>query len=218
MAQEKDFYSKVCVAGSIKFVVDEASEEDVILTENDKFSCNVATILVRDKEVVAVNLKLLPNKCKVYIAKNDSWSEKDHEYVNKIKEILINVSKDAPMTYEEAYARTDMKNLVMTVMKYCVKKFRYRLDKLKKDVTGNEEKIYIQSFLDFAKTKIRGNIFKIQIVISRVCCEYYRMAKNEKDIPKKFLRHIKKVGSYCGSLRDITNCVRQQSTKSLFLV
>ncbi|KAF0537237.1 hypothetical protein F8M41_008651 [Gigaspora margarita] len=92
MAQEKEFYSKVCVAGSIKFVVDEASEEDVNLSENDKFSCNLATILARDREVVAVNLKLLPSKCKVYIAKNGAWRKEDYEYVNKIKEILINVS------------------------------------------------------------------------------------------------------------------------------
>ncbi|RIB08939.1 hypothetical protein C2G38_309576 [Gigaspora rosea] len=158
MAQEKEFYSKMCVAGSIKFVV----EEDVNLSEKDKFSCNLATILARDKEVVAVNLKLLPNKCKVYIAKNTDWIKKDYEYVNKIKEILINVSKDAPMTFKEASERADIKKLIHTIMAYCHSKFRYRLDKLKKDVTGNEEKIYIKSFLDYAKTEIHGDIFKTQ--------------------------------------------------------
>ncbi|KAF0492441.1 hypothetical protein F8M41_021722 [Gigaspora margarita] len=214
MAQEKEFYSKVCVAGSIKF--DEASEEDVNLSENDKFSCNLTTILARDREVVAVNLQLLTNKCKVYIAKNSDWSNADREYVNKIKEILINVSKDAPMTSKKAYERKDMRDLYFTVMTYCGRKLKYRLDKLKKDVTGNEEKIYIKSFLDFAKSQLKDDIFAIKFAISRVCCEYYRKTKKDSAIPKKFLRHIKKVGSYYGSLMDITLCVCQEKYKTSF--
>ena len=74
MSREKEFYSKVCVARSIKFVVGEATEENIQLSDLDKFSCNLATILARDREVVAVNLKNLPNKFKVYIAKNNAWS------------------------------------------------------------------------------------------------------------------------------------------------
>ncbi|CAG8818751.1 3045_t:CDS:1 [Gigaspora margarita] len=217
MAQEKEFYSKVCVAESFKFIVDETNEEDVNLSENNKFSCNLTTILARDKEVVAVNLKLLPNKCKVYIAKNGAWSKEDYEYVNKIKEILINVSKDAPMTFEKTCAREDMENLYITVMKYCCNKFIYRLDKLKKDVTGNEKNIYIKTFLDFAKSQIKGDIFEINLAISKVCCEYYRKtAKKDFTFPKKFLRHIKKVGSYYGSLMNITSCVRREKYKTSF--
>ncbi|KAF0404392.1 hypothetical protein F8M41_009037 [Gigaspora margarita] len=217
MAQEKEFYSKVCVAGSIKFVVDEASEEDVNLSEFDKFSCNLAIILARDREVVAVNLKLLPSKCKVYIAKNGAWRKEDYEYVNKIKEILINVSKDAPMTFEKTYARKDMVDLAITVMEYCCNKFGYRLDKLKKDVTGNEEKIYNKSFLDYVKAQIKDDIFELPIAISRVCCKYYhKIAKKDSTIPKKFLRHIKKVGSYFESLIDITKCVRKEKYKISF--
>ncbi|KAF0377836.1 hypothetical protein F8M41_012514 [Gigaspora margarita] len=195
MAKEKEFYSKLCVAGSIKFVVDEASEEDVSLSENDKFSCNLTTILARDREVVAANLSLLFNKCKVYIAKNGFWSKDDYDYVNKIKQILINVSKDAPMTFEDTVAREDMIDLYTTVMKYCSSKFIYRLDKLKKDVTGNEKNVYIGSFLDVAKSKIKGDIF---------------------EVTSRYLRHIKKVGSYYGSLVNITNCVRQEKYKTSF--
>ncbi|RIA91169.1 hypothetical protein C1645_875630 [Glomus cerebriforme] len=73
--QEKEFYSKVCVAGSIKFVVDKAIEEDIDLLNSNKFSCNIATILA----VVAVNLKILP--------------------------------KYAPMSFEQAHKRNDVKEL-----------------------------------------------------------------------------------------------------------
>ncbi|CAG8491552.1 3379_t:CDS:1 [Diversispora eburnea] len=111
MSQEKEFYSKVCVAGSIKFVVGEATEEYIQLSDLDKFSCNLATILTRDREVAAVNLKILPNKCKVYIAKNNACSVENLEYLNNVKEILINVFKDAPITFQQALNRNDMKDL-----------------------------------------------------------------------------------------------------------
>ena len=85
MAQEKEFYSKVCVAGSIKFVVGEASKEDFDLSESDKFSCNLATILARDEEVVAVRLTTLFDSCTIYISKNGNWIEKDDEYIRKTR-------------------------------------------------------------------------------------------------------------------------------------
>ena len=128
MAQEKEFYSKVCVAGSIKFVVGEASKEDFDLSESDKFSCNLATILARDREVVAVNLKLLPGKCRVYISKNSGWLDNDHAYINKIKEVLTNVSKDAPMSFKQAHERDDVKDLSSNVLQYCSVKLGYRLE------------------------------------------------------------------------------------------
>src|ERR1051325_3213015 len=58
-----EFYSKVCVAGSVKFAIDEASKEEISLLERDQFSCNLVMILARDTEMVAINLKILPNKC-----------------------------------------------------------------------------------------------------------------------------------------------------------
>jgi hypothetical protein len=50
----KELYSKMCVTESINFVVEEASHKDTIKDSMDKFSCNIATILARDQEVVAV--------------------------------------------------------------------------------------------------------------------------------------------------------------------
>jgi hypothetical protein len=154
MLQERDFYSKVCVASSIKFVVSEPTEENIQLSDLDKFSCNLATILARDNEVVAVNLKILPDKCEVYIAKNKDWRSEDLEYIDRVKKILVNVSKDAPMTLEQALNRKDVRVLYGTVMKYCSKKLESRLDKLRNDITNSELEIgdeYIKSFLDYAK-------------------------------------------------------------------
>ncbi|CAG8612443.1 14597_t:CDS:1 [Acaulospora morrowiae] len=223
MSQEKEFYSKVCVAGSIKFIVGEATEENIQLSDLDKFSCNLATILARDKEVVAVNLKILPNKCKVYIAKNNAWNVEDLEYLNKVKETLINVSKDAPMTFKQALNRNDMRDLYFAIMKYCSKKLEHRLNKLRNDMANKEGKIddeYIQSFLDHAKNKKinADDIYndKKKSAISRFCGEYYHTAKDDPTFPKKFLGHIKKVGSYIGSLMDITNCVLKDRYKTLF--
>ncbi|CAG8517436.1 9054_t:CDS:2 [Diversispora eburnea] len=71
-----------------QIVPDEASKEDINLSESEKFSCNLATILARDREVVAVNLKILSNNYKVYIAKNSAWSENDRKYIYEIKEYL----------------------------------------------------------------------------------------------------------------------------------
>jgi len=47
-------YSKECVAQSINFVVSEASNKVTALNLRDRFSCYLATILARDKEVVAM--------------------------------------------------------------------------------------------------------------------------------------------------------------------
>src|ERR1043165_8403863 len=113
---EKELYSKVCVAGSIKFVVNEAREKGVDLAETDRFSCNLATILARDKEVVAVYLKILSGKCKVYISKNDVWLEEDDKYISKIQNYLKSISKDAPIELDNAWKRKDVKALFVDAM------------------------------------------------------------------------------------------------------
>ncbi|CAB4423662.1 unnamed protein product [Rhizophagus irregularis] len=56
------------------------------------FSCDLATILARDNEVVTVRLVALKNACKIYICKNFAWLEDD------VKEI----SKNAPMISDDA--------------------------------------------------------------------------------------------------------------------
>src|SRR5687767_12212701 len=102
---EKELYSKICVAESIKFGASKRDINLTELTEIDKFSCKLATILARDKEVVAVKLTILSSKCEVYISKNDEWLKKDVEYVRKIQEYLRNISKYAPMTLKGVFKR-----------------------------------------------------------------------------------------------------------------
>lgn len=82
---EKEFYSKLCVIESIKPVVDETTRNGTGLQMIERFSCNLATILARDKEVVAVRLTTSINSCTVYISKNKDWLKKDDEYIRKIK-------------------------------------------------------------------------------------------------------------------------------------
>ncbi|RHZ89759.1 hypothetical protein Glove_11g76 [Diversispora epigaea] len=216
MLQEKEFYSKVCVAGSVKFVINKASKEEINISESDKFSCNLATILARDREVVAVNLKMLLNKCKIYISKNDKWLDKDVKYINEIKKLMTNLSKDAPMTFTQASERKDVITLFFNVLEYCSVKLGYRLDKLKRDIKNDKDKPYIKAFLEFAGINV-DNLDKMdEYDISMICCEYYKKNKNSLTIPEKFLGHNKKVGSYAGSVMDIANCARKEKYKTSF--
>ncbi len=50
----------------------------------------------------------------------------------KLKKILIDVSKDAPISFEKTHERNDVRDLAFTVLEYCSNKFETRLDKLKK--------------------------------------------------------------------------------------
>src|SRR3954452_19168635 len=117
--QEKELYSKACVAESIRFVVNEADKESVALEEYENFSRNLATILARDRVVVAVRLIPYTNKCEVYIAKNNYWLEKGIAYIDKIKEYVKSLSKDAPIKLDDALEREDVGNLFGDVFEYC---------------------------------------------------------------------------------------------------
>ncbi|PKB96120.1 hypothetical protein RhiirA5_435405 [Rhizophagus irregularis] len=113
-----------------------------------------STILARDREVVAVNLRALSDGCEISIAKNSVWLDKDREYVEKIKETLKNVSKDAPISFKQTCDREDMRDLILTIVEYCSEKLRYTtkindvdiFDKV--DVLNNEEKYTISSYKD----------------------------------------------------------------------
>src|SRR5437762_7979044 len=96
LEREKELYSKICAASGIKFVAGEVSDNTTRLTENDKFSISLATLLARDKELVAVMLKVSTNGCNVYIAKNDKWLEDDFAYIDRIKNYLKKISETAP--------------------------------------------------------------------------------------------------------------------------
>ncbi|RIA80326.1 hypothetical protein C1645_838899 [Glomus cerebriforme] len=206
---EKQFYSKLCIAESIKFVTDEANRNGTGQQMIERFSCNLATILARDKEVVAVMLTTSINSCTVYISKRD-WFKKDDEYIRKIERHLRSISKDAPITLVNALKRDDVRALFKDVMAYCSVKFESRFEKLKKDITRNQDEPYIKSFRSFmgdASIDV-DNIKDVERhVISRVCCKYYKKVKTSPAISERFLRHLKKVGSYIGSLINITRCV-----------
>jgi hypothetical protein len=133
MAEENEFYSKLYVAGIFRGPVEEKSEEEIDLPGKDKFSYNIAAILARDREVVAVYFRVISDGCEISIAKNSFWLDKDREYVEKIKETLTNVSKYAPTKFEQACDREDMRDLFLTIKKYCFEKLEYILDKLRRD-------------------------------------------------------------------------------------
>src|SRR5215213_8461217 len=94
--REKELYSKECVAESINHVVGEVSKEVTTMNRREKFACNLATILARDKEVVAVRLEVLSNGCKIYLSKNFAWTKNDAEYIDNITNYLKNISSNAP--------------------------------------------------------------------------------------------------------------------------
>jgi hypothetical protein len=217
----EQFYSKQCVAESIKHVVSKESGTDIKLTKLDKFSCNLATILTRDNEVVAVYLKLLSNKCKIYIAKNGIWTNEDVEYIRKILEHLKNISKDAPIPPIDALGRDDVIALLCEVKKYCYTKLKSRYIKLKKDISIDHEHCeYVKSFMEILKNASIdiSNVSDMEdlYIISAKCGKYYEKVKHEPYIPKKFLKHLKKVGSYTSFLKDIIKCVCNEKYKVLF--
>src|SRR3954447_21701066 len=109
-----------------------------------KFLVFLTTILARDREVVAVNVALTTLKCKVYIAKNGPWSQKDKDYIEKVEKTLINVSKDGS---DRVYERQDVEELFAVTMKYCSRKLLYRLEKLRNDITKWKDQMYIKFFL-----------------------------------------------------------------------
>ncbi|CAG8623202.1 10588_t:CDS:2 [Funneliformis mosseae] len=135
--QLTEFYSKVYVARSVIFITDKASKEEISLSKSDIFSRNLAMILARDSKVVAVNMKILPSKCRIYISKNG---------------LMKNLSKNALMTFEQATKRKDMSTLFFNVFEYCSVKFRHRLDKLKRDIKDNNDEPHIKSFLEFLES------------------------------------------------------------------
>ena len=170
--------------------------------------------------MVAVNVTITPIKCKVYIAKNGPWSPKDKDYIKKVEKTLINVSKDAPISSDRVYERQDVNELYVATMKYCSLKLRYRLDKLRNDIAKGKDEMYIKSFLEYAQgegvsiTDIFDNT-KVP-AISLVCSEYHPVTKNDSSVPEKFLRHIKKVGSYVTHLTEIIDCACKVKYKDLF--
>lgn len=214
---ENQFYSKVCVVASIKSAIDEARRSSTHLQVNDRFSHNLETILARKDEVVAVRLITSMNNCTVYISKSGAWLKKDHEYIEKIKRHLRSISEDAPMSLKSAWKRDDVRALFSDVMAYCTDKLEKRFNKLMDDISRDRNKNHIMSFKSFmirTSSIDVNNLDNVERhVISRVCAEYYKKVKKSSKIPEKFLRHVRKVGSYLGSLINIVRCVCKEFHK-----
>jgi hypothetical protein len=144
------------------------------LTKNEKFSRNLATILARKKEVVAVNLTTYSDRCIIYISKNSNWLQVDFDYINKIQEYLIKISKYEPMTWKDAFDKDDMLALSDSVIEYCSEKFKNRLGKLKRDIREDKNDQYIKSFLKYASNSVDINHYGAnKLIVSKVCCYYY---------------------------------------------
>ncbi|RIA85555.1 hypothetical protein C1645_879225 [Glomus cerebriforme] len=221
--RKKELYSKICAASGISFVAGGASDKTTRLTEN-KFSSSLAIILAKDKEVVAVMLKVSVNGCNVYIAKNDKWLEDDVIYIGRIENCLKTLSETAPISLKVAAKNDVVMDLSSEVMMYCTTKLESRFNKLKADIKHGQHK-YIKSFIEYASIDIK-NMDKIDIYdLSITCCRYYKnqgeQFKNLEDPAtprylKKFLGHVKKVGSYYGSLNRIISYACNAKYKILF--
>ncbi|GES97025.1 hypothetical protein GLOIN_2v1474532 [Rhizophagus clarus] len=212
---EKELYSKECVIQSINFVVDEASKKVPGLKEYEKFSCYLATILAREKQVVVVWLRILLDSCEIHLSKNFAWLDYDLKYIDKIMKYLKDISNNAPAklsNVENAFTET--------VMLYCSAKLESRLKKLKDYIKNNSNNEHVKSFKDFFLTNI--NYTDSMTMISYVCNLYYKEVKdkqnksNKSKIPLEFLEYIKKVGSYAGSMSGIIDCARNIQFKQLF--
>jgi hypothetical protein len=174
---EKELHSKACVAESIRFVIDNAKEESVNLKEYENFPCNLATILARDREVVAVRLIHHVNKCDVYLAKNSPWTSTDVEYIDEIEQYVKSLSKDAPIKLEDALEREDVGNLFGRVMEYGSAKIDSRFEKLKSDIKNdiinNKQDPHIISFMNYAEINAKNIDESDGYNLSPVCSDYY---------------------------------------------
>ncbi|CAG8641663.1 3058_t:CDS:2 [Funneliformis mosseae] len=155
-----ELHSKACVAESIIFEVDNEKEESVNLEEYENFSCNLAIILARNREVVAVRLIHHANKCDVYLAKNSPWTNIDVEYIDEIEKYVKSLSKDAHIKLEVALEREDVGNLFGRVLEYCSAKIDNRFEKLKgdikDDIKNNKQDPHIRTFMDYANINAKN--------------------------------------------------------------
>ncbi|CAB4400196.1 unnamed protein product [Rhizophagus irregularis] len=206
--REKELYSKECVAHCINFVVGEARDEVADLKIHDRFSCYLATILARDKEVIAVWLNILKDNSEIYLSKNFDWLNKDAKYIDDITNYLKVISKNAPMKSADTE-----KAFIRAVMTYCNTKFEFRWDKLKNDIKNGDNE-HVKSLKDYISANLGDSA--TPFYISRVCYEHYKQIKANSNISPKFLGHIKKVGSYYGSIKGIIACATNIQYKPLF--
>jgi hypothetical protein len=114
--------------------------------------------------------------CKIYIAKNDKWTEEDVEYSGIISEHLGNISKDAPIKFDEALERDKVKALLCKVRGYCSTEFESRFNKPVKHCE------YVSYFTE------RLEMLQLTLVIGRIYAKYLEnvtsIIKRSKTIPE----------------------------------
>ncbi|POG70393.1 hypothetical protein GLOIN_2v1479216 [Rhizophagus irregularis DAOM 181602=DAOM 197198] len=198
--KKKELYSKEYVTQSINFAVSKENKKFTFLNIYEIFYCYLAIILARDKEIVAVWLKILQGRCEIYLSKNSDWLNKDIRYIDNITKYLKNISKNAPVI-----SKDNERDFLEVVTINCSIKLKSRLKKLQDDIELYGDNKHIKSFSDFLSVRVVmvGNADNTNIItISGICKEYYKKvkkAKVESNIPSKFLRHIKKVAFYMDS-------------------
>jgi hypothetical protein len=119
--REKELYSKECIAHCINFVIGKVSEKVADLNIRDRFSCYLTTILAKDKEVVAVWLRILKDSSEIYLFKNFNWLSEDEKYIENIIKYLKVISKNAPVNSTDTE-----KTFFIAVISYCCTKFESR--------------------------------------------------------------------------------------------
>ena len=90
------------IAGSIRFIISKADKSKIQLTETDKISCCLVTILAKNTKVVAVHIKSFNNCCEIYIFKNNIWLEKIINLSTKSR-YTWQVYLKCSMNFEEAF-------------------------------------------------------------------------------------------------------------------
>jgi hypothetical protein len=135
-------------------------------------------------------------------------------YIRKIERYLKNIAEH-PFK-GTAIESQEVRSFYIDVMEYCYSKLQTRFEKLKRDITAKPHNEYISQFVKFASIDI-DNIDKVNLrELSVNCYRYCQSIRANLDISKVFLGHLKKVGSYYGSLKDIVNCARSENYKKLF--
>lgn len=229
MSVDKNFYSKLCVASSLKRnlersygTLSKSNKYRYKTPSKDKFAIGLARILERDKEMIALKLTICSNGCIVDISKNSEWLPGDEEYFKKIKKYLRDISQDSPLSTDQLTKRQDFKDLYNDIMLYCGDKFQSRFNKFMNSITNSQNDRHIKDFIKYVSTKIEDMVDIKDMAklskweISILCLIYYDKIKKDTMIPLQFLNRIRKIGSYIKSLNRIIKSVCNEKYKLLF--
>ncbi|GBC44643.2 hypothetical protein GLOIN_2v1481009 [Rhizophagus irregularis DAOM 181602=DAOM 197198] len=157
---EKELYNKTCVVENIKHVA-EASKESVDMKDPYIFSNNLATILARNKEVVAVRLKI-SDCCVRYLSRFGVCRD-------KYPKVLLHMGGCV--------------SLNPTFLRMVLDEDR--------DLTRNSDEEYVKSFIEYALASLEefgpkklDDVNKSKI--SAICCTYCKQVEKSSTIPENF--------------------------------